>query len=474
MMISLKPRSILQLTVTGFLLVTGVLIVALLITVRQLDGLSTQSQGVISRSVGAMAASRTLIEQAAAMERNARQYSIVGSEDMLAVYRDRRRTFGDAAQRLIRLGLDERMASLIYTLIRNEALAYRTLRRGDPVTPDNEVYPRLLESAYEIADLVDEWTGSRLQDIETETSDTKQLLTLQAVLLVSSAVGLAALFTALITRPLLQMEKAISQLGKGEYGEQIAISGPRDLISLGGRLEWLRNRLEQLERQRTNFLRHVSHELKTPLAAMQESAALLNDGLVGELSDEQKDIIQIQSNNCQRLQKLIDELLRHNEASFSVLNVMPQAVRVDQVVMEVVKAHELLIKQDSLNVETSLSALTVAGDPEQLRVVVDNLLTNAIKFSPRHGSISIDCRKDGNKALLDVIDEGPGINNADKEQIFEAFYQGSTPSRDSFSGTGLGLAISQEYVMANGGTIALLDSQRGAHFQVQLPLSSPA
>src|SRR5690606_2721480 len=118
----------------------------------------------------------------------------------------------------------------------------------------------------------------------------------------------------------------------------------------------------------------VSHELKTPLAAIHESSALLRDGAVGPLSQEQQEILRIQGNNCQRLQRLIEDLLRYNADSFSVLNLMPQPVRLDKVADGVVAAHELALKSQQIAIVREMDRITVQGDAEQLRVVIDNLM----------------------------------------------------------------------------------------------------
>lgn len=468
-MISLNPRSIFQLTVTGFLLVTGILVLALLITIRQLTGLSDRSQQVITQSALAMQTSGVLIEQASAMERNALQYKVGKNAEILKVYADRRKRFESAAQNLSSLALGREISALITELIRNEALGYQALNREAGQNSEQSSYPSLMEITYRISEHVNNWTDQQLSDIRTETTQTQNLLRVQAVLLISFALILAAIFTTLITRPLIQIEQAINQLGRGMYESAIRITGPKDLINLGNLLDWLRNRLGRLEQERTSFLRHVSHELKTPLAAMQESAALLNDGIVGELNDEQKEIIAIQSKSCQRLQMLIDDLLRFNSGSFSVLNAMPQAVKMDKIIEDVFAAHELIIKQTGIHIESRLEKLAVKGNPEQLRVVIDNLFTNAIKYSPDAGRISISLTKTQDGVAFDIQDEGPGIPLSEREKVFEAFYQAGPPLRNFYNGTGLGLAIAQEYIRANGGSIEILDSSKGTHLRLYLP-----
>ena len=470
----MRARSILQLTVTGFLTVTVLLIVALVITARELDGLSEQSRLIISQSAQAMTAGRSLIQQAAAMERNARQYNIVGDSEILNVYANRRKTFAAAAQQLSSLELSQDMTGLLHSLVRNEALAYNGLTSGASAEADNPLYPHLLEISYRISDLVEQWTAVQLAALREEAGETRALLTLQALLLISSALLLAGVFTALITRPLYEIEKAINQLGGGQYAKPIRIHGPRDLISLGGRLDWLRSRLGKLEQQRSSFLRHVSHEFKTPLAAMQESAALLKEGVVGPISPQQKEILEIQSHNCQRLQALIDDLLRYHSDSFSVLATMPRPLRLDRVIEEVVAAHELLLRSQRLRVERRLGRLIVEGDREQLRVVIDNLFTNAIKYSPEGGRIELALQRDRGDILFIIQDEGPGIDPEERERVFDAFYQGRSSGKPFFNGSGLGLAIVQEYVKANGGQVAAADSPRGARFELRFPAPEAA
>src|SRR5690606_12872330 len=173
--------------------------------------------------------------------------------------------------------------------------------------------------------------------------------------------------------PPFPTRRSADLLGSGSLATPVQIHGPTDLVRLGASLDWLRERLHKLEQQRTLFLRHVSHELKTPLAAIAESSSLLSDGAVGPVSDEQLEILRIQANNCHRLQRLIEDLLRYNRESFSVLNTMPQPVRLDRTIDAVIGAHELALKSQQLRIARAVERLTVQGDPEQLRVVIDNL-----------------------------------------------------------------------------------------------------
>jgi two-component system sensor histidine kinase GlrK len=119
--------------------------------------------------------------------------------------------------------------------------------------------------------------------------------------------------------------------------------------------------------------------------------------------------------------------------------------------------------------------MTIMADADKMRIVVDNLLSNAIRFSPNGGTITMTVREDGGDLVMDVTDEGPGIAAADQPHIFEPFYQGRTQGSGPVKGTGLGLSIVRECVMEHGGTIEVVatPAPRGAHLRLRLPAGQP-
>lgn len=460
---TLKPQSILQLTIIGFLAVSATLVVALLLTARKLDGLGMISQRIVTTANEAMRYSGVLVEQASAMERNVLQFGITGGQEILAVYSDRSRRLTQALAALGALSGSTELDQAIDELAISEAaLSAAMASHEDGELPEVE----LLGLAHNVAEEISEWNTARLAALRSDTERTRQLLTWQAVGLVLCALVMAGIFTALITRPLLQLERAIGRIGDGSLKEPIRVSGPRDLVQLGGKLDWLRQRMQALEERRSLFLRHISHELKTPLASMQESAALMMDEVAGPLSTEQRHLVDIQLKNSRRLRHLIDDLLRHNTAHFALLNKPPEAVRLDRVLDKVLRDNEPMLRSRKLQVLREGEAATVSGNFDQLRVVFDNLLTNAIRFSPEGGGIRVIFGGEGEQVTVDFRDEGPGVPLAEREDIFTPFFQGRQPDHDRHGGTGLGLAIAREYCHANRARIAVLDSTHGAHFRL--------
>lgn len=463
-------RSIRQLTILGFVAVAALLISALVVTARQLDSLSEQSQVTVAAAASAMSASRQLIEQSVAMERNARQFAVLGEETLRQLYRDRRAEFLALMTQIEALDVGTEALQTTQEMRAREATIYASLDSATATRANNLEIPELANHAYRIADAIGQWIDQQQTELLARGEQTKQTLTFQALLFIGAAAALAVLFVWLITRPLQQINRAINSIGSGAYDQHIRIAGPQDLQALGKRLDWLRGRLQELEQHRSSFLRHVSHELKTPLASMQEGAALLNEGLVGSLSDQQREISQIIANNCARLQTLIEDLLRHNSQNFEVLDIMPKAIRFDELVLGVVEAHQLAISNGKVQLRNNLEKCVVTADPERLRVIVDNLFTNALKFSPSAGEIELRLFTTKTSAVFEIQDQGPGVSESDKEKIFDAFFQGVQQSTKPYSGSGLGLAIARDYAIAGGGELTLVNATPGACFRLNFPL----
>jgi two-component system sensor histidine kinase GlrK len=262
-------------------------------------------------------------------------------------------------------------------------------------------------------------------------------------------------------------------MGSADFTHAITVTGPQDLRYVGQRLEWLRSRLSELEEQQTRFLRHVSHELKTPLTAVREGAELLRDGVGGKLSAEQLDIVRIVRDTTLHLQKLIEDLLAYQQTRAMEPAALAPVALAD-VVGRVLREQRLAALGRMIAVDAKIAPATVVGDAERLRTIVDNLLSNALKYSPRNAKVEINVGVEDRFAVVDVIDEGRGVADADRSRIFESFYQGPPPVDGRIKGSGLGLAIAREYAVAHGGRVevrARADGRSGAWFRLALPLA---
>jgi two-component system sensor histidine kinase GlrK len=141
------------------------------------------------------------------------------------------------------------------------------------------------------------------------------------------------------------------------------------------------------------------------------------------------------------------------------------------IVEQVLEDHKVALLSRKLNLHAALQPVCLEGDAEKLRILVDNLISYAIKYSPDGSPLWVMLSRRGASAIIEVADSGPGIPTTERERVFEAFFQGAPASSGHVRGTGLGLSIAREYAQVHGGNITVVDSTRaGTRLQVVLPL----
>ncbi|MFT3961951.1 sensor histidine kinase [Propionivibrio sp.] len=273
-----------------------------------------------------------------------------------------------------------------------------------------------------------------------------------------------------LSRPIRAIENAIERLGESRFDEPVHVRGPSDLAQVGRRLDWLRLRLSELETERERTLRHVSHELKTPLTALREGVALLQEEIAGPLEGTQREVVDILDANARALQNHIESLLRLNAVSLGARRLHRRPVSLRRLFDDVVQDRELQIQARRLKVLSNPPPASGLLDGDKLRVVLDNLLSNAVDFSPDGGTIRLEGRIEGNRLYVACIDQGPGVAAEDAERIFAPFVQGQRPPPVERQGSGVGLSIVRELLAVMDGEIRLLSAgSPGAHFEIALP-----
>jgi two-component system, NtrC family, sensor histidine kinase GlrK len=465
------PRSFLGLCLASFILVAVPLVAALAYSAWHSERLADRSRSAVFNASQAARASRTLVNRISSLERLATLDTPAFDTDLGRVHA----SFRQVAQELLQLPLeDDQRAALQITMDREQSL-YQLLtspRRGHGGADRHHVAALaadLAENASEVLAISTRVADREVMRLRADAESVQRQLVLLVIFSTAVALGLALALTRHIARPIAELDGAIRQLGGADFERPIAVRGPEDLKTLGERLDWLRRRLVELEDEKNRFLRHLSHELKTPLTALREGAELLHDEVGGTLSESQRRVVAIMKDNSIKLQRLIEELLDYQRALHSAAALAPRKLALDVLVREVARSHELAAQAKGLQIAVDAQAATVVADPEKLRSVVDNLIGNAVKFTPAGGSVSVLARSSGDEALIDVIDSGPGVPAEERDSIFDSFFRGRAKASARIEGSGLGLAIAREFVEAHGGSISVLAEERGAHFRVALP-----
>ncbi|MEE4379164.1 MAG: HAMP domain-containing sensor histidine kinase [Candidatus Competibacteraceae bacterium] len=470
-------NSITALLLTGFIIASLPLALALALAVFYVDRLARQSQVTVVQAVEGTQGGRRLLNQITAMERNVRQYMVVQDPQLLTVYRDTRVAWQETLLRLEDLSLSVEQQARLQYLNQHEAELYSLFRFG---TVNTLRHAEAVAGFTEVRDVAREFLAQSFGDVDKAVEQLQNLaidaatkLTWIVVATIPTVAALAGLFAMLIVRPLRRMTVAIQRLGNEDFTTTVRVGGPRDLQELGNRLDWLRHRLAELENQKARFLRHISHELKTPLANLREGAELLGEQVIGPLNSEQREVALILTANSRRLQRLIEDLLDFNQILSRTFRLNPQPVDLAHLIAQVIESQQLAWQARSLHLKVELVPVTLTADREKLATVVDNLLSNAIKFSPSDCSISICLTVTQATAHLTVTDSGPGFDAAAGDQVFQPFYQGRTIAGGHVKGSGLGLAIAREYVLAHGGCLDIIDpGTPGGCIRLSLPLGT--
>jgi PAS domain S-box-containing protein len=256
-------------------------------------------------------------------------------------------------------------------------------------------------------------------------------------------------------------------------GEQearaIAEAAQRDLAAQN-------ERLRELDRLKDEFIALVSHELRTPLTSIRGYTELLLDGEAGDLTDDQRQFLGVVERNSHRLLHLVGDLLFLAQVEAGKLVLEVGAVDLAAIASESVETArpQAEAKQITLTLAAGPVPL-IAGDRARIAQLLDNLVSNAIKFTPEKGRVDVRVLSLRNQAVLEVRDSGMGIPAEEQEFLFDRFFRTSTATEQAIQGTGLGLAISKAIVEAHAGRITLASEEgSGTTFRVALPLERQA
>lgn len=460
------PRSFTGLLLLGFTLVALPLLGGMLNMGYMLDRMAREGRQSMQVTVQATRSTHQLAEAVLALQRAAGQYLVLEDPALASALLAPHRDFQAAVVALRALPLDARQQARLTGIEALEQGLFSglsgELRPGpqqfEALEPE---FDRLHQAAAEMA-----VEGNRLIDGEVaalgHTADAiRQTLIWQALAILPLSLFMAGLFSRLIAQPLTQLAGAIRKLGEHDLGAGPPIDGPRDLVFLGEQVDWLRRRLLELEEQQLRFLRQVSHELKTPLTALKEGVELLADGVAGELGAQQAEIAGIMRSNVRDLQHRIEDLLSYSRLAQRATSLTAVDLAVMDLLAAVYRRQKLPLRAKKLKLRADVGDVRVLGDKDGLETVFDNLLANAIRFSPEAGAIVVKARRLGGRCEIVICDAGPGVAPEDRSKLFLPFYRGRIQRQGAVRGSGLGLAIVKEYIEAQGGEVSLLEDHAG-------------
>jgi signal transduction histidine kinase len=274
-----------------------------------------------------------------------------------------------------------------------------------------------------------------------------------------------------ITGPLQKIAISAGQIGEGNY-VKVPIKGPLEVRQLGGVINEMVTKVQESMKSQKDFVANVSHEFKTPLTSIQGFAQALFDGAINKRADTQQ-AAKIILGETERLNFLVNDLLTLARLDAGTIVMEKSPVEISQLIRNILEKFHFQINLAEIKIEKKLiDPMVVPMDAERISQVLNNLIDNAIKFSPKGGTIRITTFSDGTFGNIQITDYGAGISEADQARIFERFYQTDKSRKGGQGrGVGLGLAIARQIVLAHGGSISVESRlEEGSTFMVKLPL----
>jgi two-component system, NtrC family, sensor histidine kinase GlrK len=458
-----QPRSVLQLVLVGFFAALAPLCLAIFYTVQALEELAASDREVTRQVIEVTRLGQAIQGDLPEMERHARQYLALSDPELAALFQTERlallQKLRDLQERMAQQSPD--VTALLYAIEQLDPVPAEPPEPGTVADSVNSPVERLDQAFAVITEhrrAVQQWLRASVDRLLEKNAAQAEIiidaLVLQLSFLAFATLALLVFFSYRINKPVQDLTKEIDRLGTAGLSRTIEISGPKEMEELGRKLEWLRKSLHQNEQQKEQFLRHISHELKTPLASLREGADLLAEQVTGRLSQQQQEVVDIVRLNGIELQRLIENLLDYNQLPRQDL--VFEEVDLEQLLQELLANYRISIDQKDLHLVTQGSVESWVLDRYKLKTTLDNLLSNAINYTPEGGIIDIAWRAEAANLLIEVANSGNPIPAKDAERVFEPFFQSSAKRTGPIKGSGIGLSVARECIEAQGGNLALV------------------
>jgi two-component system sensor histidine kinase CpxA len=267
-----------------------------------------------------------------------------------------------------------------------------------------------------------------------------------------------------VTKPVRALQKAVERFGRGDLGARVNSTRLDELGQLARTFDRMAGRIETLLAAERRLLLDISHELRSPLARLGVAVELARSG---EDLDAALNRIQKESD---RLNSLVGGLLQVTRAEGDPNTLRRTPVRLDELLRQLVEDANLEAAARGCSIDYGRSEpVTVEGDPELLRRAMENVIRNAIRYSPRESEIKISLAHSGGHALVDVRDYGPGVPEEALPRLFDPFYRVESDRGRASGGIGLGLSIARRAIELHKGVIRARNASPGLEVELQLP-----
>lgn len=457
----------------GYLAVSLPLLLAIGLGQWSLIELTRHSKALVQDGSQVTQLGSRLRDDVTNLERTARQYVALGDNELLVLFYQRIARLDETLSMMRDSGLDTDFGFSLVSMRSQLAELVRQwnqgLQSGNELSQAIQGVRQLGEQAEKLVEAGHASIKRETTNLQRATASARKRMLICALGLVPAALLAIWILMRRLRRALVSLRQAISVIGHGHQDRPITVEGPRELVEVGERLDWLRRRLAELEGEKDRFLRHVSHELKTPLSSLREAADLMGHESVGTLNPQQRELRDILLESTDELHEQIAHLLAYAAWRREQKRQRASELSTHELIDELFGRFELQLQRRGLQWQPEIHVDMIHGQPARLQEAAENLISNAIKHAPPDSAINISISKQETHFELRVRDHGAGVPDNEKDMIFEPFQRGRQTEELGIPGTGVGLSIVSECALAHSGEVFVEDAQPGSRFVFRWP-----
>jgi signal transduction histidine kinase len=330
----------------------------------------------------------------------------------------------------------------------------------------------LLESAFQRLDMFIQHKVEQSRVAQRNAASLDQRADLIAISTAALVLALAGWMIwwlhARAFRPIFTLSQAMSRFGEGDKSARAEVTGPLELRETARHFNQMAERIAEQRESQMAFLAGVAHDMRDPLSAIKASLSLLDYRL--QIESDLRPTFEVAYRQVTRLERMVGDFLETGKLEAGLLELQYEERDLRDLVREAVQSFQVTPSHHQLDLSLPEQSVPVRCDPVRIEQVVTNLLSNASKYSPQGGLITIVLRRELDDAVVAISDHGVGISNEDQARVFEPFRRVGL-SKESIPGVGLGLFMVRQLVEAHAGRIELESNPgEGSTFSVHLPI----
>jgi two-component system sensor histidine kinase GlrK len=455
--------------------------------IYQLGRFNQVTRSIILHDTSVLEYAGQLTDVLLSESRNDRKYVVLKDEALYGNYLQARNEFNRLLNKALRQTESEEIRHFFYAIgtqhekygrlisMEREQIRNARVYSSDWYAEEKrKVADDIIERLKKIRQTSEENVFGKIVNLSESGDKARNIAIIISGFALSTGLLVAFVITRSIKNPLDVMRAKTVKISHGDFSGDLDVKSPPVIAELAAAINSMCHNLQEVDKIKSDFFSHISHELRTPLTSIKEGTTMLIDGLGGEVSEKQQRILRIIIQESNRLIELVNSLLDLSKMEAGMLTYQFSPAELNNLVDKSLAVLAPLAEAKKISFRSSISEEhTVNVDKERIMQVLRNIIGNAIKFTPEHGTVKVEALNRGQFVEVAVHDTGVGIPEQDLERIFYKFQRVIPAKGKEIKGTGLGLATVKQIIRGHGGKVwATSQVGVGSTFYFTLPSAS--